>query len=86
MLGPSLCSLTPFPPPPRETQTFVVSVPCLYRYIVVLLFYKTSDSEFFLWLLRGRTSIRYVAESVYCWFKHILFVYFVHRTTYKDIQ
>ena len=20
------------------------------------------------------------------WFKHILFVYFVHRTTYKDIQ
>ena len=44
MLGPSLRSLTPFPPPPpRETQTFVVSVPCLYRYIVVLLFYKASD-------------------------------------------
>ena len=21
-----------------------------------------------------------------CWFKHILFVYFVHRTTYKYIQ
>ena len=91
MLGPSLRSLTPSPPPPGDPNfccVCSVSVQVHGRFTFLqgerLIQYTT---DFFLWLLRGRTSIyRYVAESVYCWFKHILFVYFVHRTTYKDIQ
>ena len=99
MLGPSLRSLTPFPPPPPPPGdpnfccVCSVSVQVHSRFTFLqgerLIQYTT---EFFLWLLRGRTSIyRYVAESVYFIVGlNIFYLYTLyieqHIKTYKNIQ